>query len=141
MYSTEYDSKAMKERINAYRKRRRRLWIAGIATGTLAVMFTVFLACAMNCGDSHDDGYSIGTLINVRHEGMLWSRPAATLLHSGEMKGDEFAMDPGLYQQAMKAADARARVKVGYSERYTCWAWNYASCRIITSIAPDPGTK
>lgn len=116
-------------------------YVAAAFSALLVIGGLVFLCCAAQCSDGHDDGYSIGTLINVRNEGMLWSRPAATLLHSGEMKGDEFGMDEGLYQQAIGYADRRERVKVGYSHRYACWAWNYASCTFITSIQPDPGDK
>ncbi len=108
-----------------------------VTLGTCAV--TVI---GVRLGDSHDDGYSVGTLINVRDEGVLWSRPAATLLHTGEMKGDEFALDtPELLVKANHFADQSARVKVKYAHRYVCWAWNYASCNIITDIQPDPGLK
>ena len=121
------------------RRRKRRIvtWLI-IAGGSLVVMVAVGVAICARTGDAHENGYSIGTLINVRHEGMLWSRPAATLLHSGEMKGDEFGMEPSLYEAAMKYADRRQRVKVGYADRFQCWAWNYANCRFIVSIEPDP---
>lgn len=89
-------------------------------------------------GSSHEDGWSVGTLINVRLEGMLWERPAATLLHTGEMKGEDFALDDGLLDQARVLADRSARVRVHTVHRYACWAWNYARCEIITSVEPDP---
>jgi prepilin-type N-terminal cleavage/methylation domain-containing protein len=89
-------------------------------------------------GSSHEDGWSVGTLINVRMEGALWERPAATLLHTGEMKGEDFALDDGLLDQARELADQSARVRVHAVHRYMCWAWNYARCEIITAIALDP---
>jgi hypothetical protein len=92
-------------------------------------------------GHSHEDGDSVGTLINVRMEGMLWERPAATLLHTGEMKGEDFAMDPGLLDQAKALADRSARVRVHAVHRYACWAWNYSRCEIITSITEDAVPK
>ena len=114
-----------------------------IGCSLVAVPALVGLTCSVRTGDSHEDGSSVGTLINVREEGVLWPRPAATLLHSGEMKGDEFAIenDPDLLAKARKFADEAARVKVTYISRYVCWAWNYASCTIITGIEPDPAEK
>ena len=97
------------------------------------------LACGVRVGNGHEDGYSVGTLINVREEGVMWSRPAATLLHTGELKGDEFALDTEeVYRVAAPFADHSTRVKVRYAHRWVCWAWNYASCNIITAIEPDP---
>lgn len=96
-------------------------------------------AGCVRTGHSHEDGWSVGTLINVREEGMLWERPAATLLHTGEMKGEDFALDDGLLDQARALADRSARVRVRAVHRYVCWAWNYAMCEIITDIQPDPG--
>lgn len=113
-----------------------------ITAGAIAsALVTCAVPVTTHLGESHEDGYSVGTLINVRNEGVLWSRPAATLLHSGEMKGDEFALDEGLEKQAIDFADHSARVKVKYAHRYICWKWNYASCNIITDIQPDPGVR
>lgn len=110
-------------------------------TFVLVVLFGCFFVFTARCGGSHEDGYSVGTLINVRKEGALWSRPAGTLLHTGEMKGDEFALDNNLFAQARTFADRSARVRVEYIHRYVCWAWNYASCNIITKIEEDPIEK
>lgn len=111
-----------------------------ISAALTALVFVIGGACGIRCGSSHEDGYSVGTLINVRLEGAIWERPAATLLHTGEMKGDEFALDDGLFEKAKDLADRSARVRVEYAHRYACWAWNYASCAIITKIELDPGT-
>lgn len=124
-----------------YKTRYKMYKIIGIIVTLTLLALGTALALGCRAGNSHDDGYSVGTLINVRQEGVLWSRPAATLLHTGEMKGDEFALDPavpGLYEQAMHFADHSARVKIKYAHRYVCWAWNYASCNIIVGIEPDP---
>lgn len=105
-----------------------------LALLTLVILF-------IRCESSHEDGYSVGTLINVRNEGVLWTRPAGTLLHTGEMQGEDFALDDGLFTQARVLADKSSRVRVEYATRYICWAWNYASCNIITKIEEDPGEK
>ena len=117
-----------------YRTWVRLFWTLGIWGG----LATIFVLCTVRCGESHESGYSVGTLINVREEGVFWDCPAATLLHTGEMKGDEFALDDGLFALARNVADRSARVRVSYVHRYLCWAWNYASCNIITSIEEDP---
>jgi hypothetical protein len=112
-----------------------------VASSLTAVLLTILFIVTTRCGASHEDGYSVGTLINVRQEGALWARPAATLLHTGEMKGDEFALDDNLFALARTVADRSARVRVEYIHRYVCWAWNYASCNIITKIEEDPIEK
>lgn len=102
-----------------------------------AACLAIVLFCARR-GDAHEDGVSVGTLINVRTEGVLFENPAATLLHTGELKGDEFGLEPGLEQRAREFADRSARVRVQYSARYVCWRWNYSSCTFITAIEEDP---
>lgn len=123
--------------IMTYKRLRMLLLLAGLAGG----LGTCAVPVLVHIGEAHEDGYSVGTLINVHQEGMLWARPAATLLHSGEMKGDEFALDEGLEAAATEYADRSERVRVKYVHRYICWKWNYSSCNIITAIEPAPVSK
>lgn len=93
-----------------------------------------------HAGGSHSDGYAVGTLINVRDQGLVWDRPMVTLLHVGEMKADandDFALDDGLLQRAQDFSAKNERVRVQFVQRYVCWSWNYAKCDIITDIQPD----
>lgn len=108
-----------------------------VSAGFLAVLIAI-VCLGTHCGSSHEDGYAVGTLINVHNEGVIFARPAVTLLHTGEMKGQEFSMDQGLFDKARELADRSARVRVEYAERYLCFRWNYASCNIITKIEEDP---
>ncbi len=144
MRSSFTDSHARDEQNRIARERRRKRrrimwWAIGIAS-VLAALAIAFVLVFARIGNAHEDGYSVGTLINVRKEGMLFSRPAATLLHSGEMKGDEFALEPELFERARELADRSPRVRVEYSNRYVCWSWNYANCDVITKIDEAPAS-
>lgn len=114
-----------------------KIMFVGMIFFLLLVVGVGFGACTTHISDHHRDGVSVGTLINVRDEGAVWSRPSFKLLHSGEMAGEDFAVDSeALKTQADNLALTGARVKVKYFERYICWKWNYSSCKVAYEITP-----
>lgn len=121
-----------------YYQRQARIVSAGkyLAIGLTAL--AIFLTFTLRMGSHHRDGVSVGTLINVRDEGVLWGNPSGELLHSGEMAGEDFAIEGAALEVTARAfASTGERVRVRYIERYVCWAWNYAACKVAVEITPD----
>jgi len=123
----------------AYRKRLRRenrLFVLGGIGVLAAILGITFVAVSARSG-SPGDGYSVGTIVNVANHGVFWSRPEVYVLHTGEMKADDFGIEESLVSTAEKYSGTGVRVRVHYTEYLLCWAWNYANCAVIDGIEPE----
>lgn len=105
--------------------------------GTAAIIVASLLLASTVRTGRPGDGYSVGTIVNVANHGVLWSRPEVFVLHTGEMKAEDFGIDERLVDVAEKFSGTGVRVRIHYTEFLLCWAWNYANCAVIDGIEPE----
>ena len=120
-------------------QRNRGVTVVEILIGLAVLVILGALAiAAVGCRTGHPgDGTSVGTIVNVANHGLLWSRPEVYVLHTGEMKAEEFGIEESLVPVAQQYSGTGTRLRIHYTEYLFCAAWNYANCAVIDKIDPE----
>ncbi len=111
--------------------------VALLISSIASLLLIVVVCTAFHCG-SQGGGQSLGTVVNVAHEGLWWTPAKVYFLHRGEVKADEFGIEPALVDAAGDAAEAGVLVRVTYTSSVICGAWNYADCDVIHKLEVVP---